>query len=207
LGGAVLTHAHEDHAGNAAARAARGVPLAMADATRAALADSAPLALYRRATWGTPTPVRPDAPAADPAPLVLLPTPGHTADHHAVWDPERETLFGGDLFLNVRVRIAHLDEDLPALARSLRAMAALRPRRLFDAHRGLVPDPAAALAAKAGWTEDTIAEIGRLLDAGWPERRVRAAVLGGESATGWLSAGAYSRLNYVRAVARARAAA
>jgi glyoxylase-like metal-dependent hydrolase (beta-lactamase superfamily II) len=206
LAGAALTHAHEDHAGNAARLAALGVPLAMGAATRAAVAEVAPIALYRRATWGAMPPVRAAA-GFDPAPLALLPAPGHAPDHHVLWDAERETLFGGDLFLGVKVRIAHLEEDLPALARSLRAAAALRPRRLFDGHRGLVPDPAAALSAKAGWIEDTVAEVGRLLDAGWSARRVRAAVLGREELTGWFSAGAYSRLAFVRAVGRVRAAA
>jgi glyoxylase-like metal-dependent hydrolase (beta-lactamase superfamily II) len=207
LAGALLTHAHEDHAGNAARLAALGVPLAMGSATRAALADVAPLALYRRVTWGAMTPLRADPAPFDPAPLALHPAPGHAPDHHVAWDAERETLFGGDLFLGVKVRIAHLEEDLPALARSLHAAAALRPRRLFDGHRGLVPDPVPALEAKAAWVEDTVAAVARLLDAGWPARRVRDAVLGREELTGWLSRGAYSRLGFVRAVAAARGAA
>ena len=141
----------------------------------------------------------------DPAPLRLLPTPGHCADHHVVWDPERETLFGGDLFLGVKVRIAHRSEDPRALARSLRAMAALRPRRLFDGHRGLVRDPIPLLEAKAAWVEDTIAAMERLLDAGWPTARVRDTLLGREEMTGYLSFGEYSRTSFVHAVRDGRA--
>ena len=37
------------------------------------------------------------------------------------WDAERETVFGGDLFLGVRVRVAHPGEDPRQLARSVRA--------------------------------------------------------------------------------------
>lgn len=205
LAGAVLTHAHEDHAGNAALLARLGVPLAMGAATRAAIGDVAPIALYRRLTWGTMAPLRDEPRPFDVAPLALLPTPGHSADHHVVWDAERETLFGGDLFLGVKVRIAHRSEDPRALARSLRVAAALRPRRLFDGHRGLVADPVPLLEAKAGWVEDTVAEVERLLDAGWPARRIRDAVLGrGEDLTGLVSFGEYSRANLVRAVRRAR---
>jgi glyoxylase-like metal-dependent hydrolase (beta-lactamase superfamily II) len=205
LAGAVLTHAHEDHAGNAARLARLGVPLAMGAATRAAVAHVAPVALYRRVTWGTMPPLVAEPASFDPAPLVLLPTPGHSPDHHVLWDPERATLFGGDLFLGVKVRIAHEHEDPRALARSLRMAAKLRPERLFDAHRGLVPDPVAALEAKAGWVEDTIASVERLLDAGWPIRRIRDAVLGREEFTGLVSFGEYSRTNMVHAVQRARA--
>lgn len=198
--GAIVTHQHEDHAGNVARLARSGVPLAMGAATRAVIEAVTPIDAYRRFTWGAMSSLQADAPRFDPAPLVLVPTPGHTPDHHAVWDPEHETLFGGDLFLGVKVRIAHPTEDLRALARSLRTAAALRPRRLFDSHRGLVDEPVAALEAKAAWLDDTVGAVERLLDAGWSERRVRNAVLGGESAVGWLSRGEYSRAGFVRAV-------
>lgn len=206
LRGAVVTHQHEDHAGNAARLARRGVPLAMADGTRGAIAAVAPIAPYRRVTWGAMEAVALDAPSFDPAPLVLVPTPGHTTDHHAVWDPERETLYGGDLFLGVQVRIAHPSEDPRALARSLRAAAALRPRRLFDGHRGLVPGAGAALEAKAAWTDDTVGEVERLLDRGWSDRAIRDRLLGGESLVGRLSGGEYSRAAFVAAVRRTRGA-
>jgi glyoxylase-like metal-dependent hydrolase (beta-lactamase superfamily II) len=206
LAGAVVTHLHEDHAGNAALLSRLGVPLVMAAATRAAIADDAPIALYRRVTWGRMMPLRDDPAPFDLGPLALLPTPGHSADHHAVWDAETGTLFGGDLFLGVKVRIAHRWEDPRALARTLRAAAALGPRRLFDGHRGLVADPVRALEAKADWVEDTIAQIDRLLDAGWPAARVRDAVLGREELTGYVSWGAYSRTNFVHAVRGTRTA-
>ena len=207
LAGTVITHQHEDHAGNAALLSGLGVPLVMSATTRTALAGVGRIALYRRVTWGRMAPLR-DAPVPfDLAPLALVPTPGHSADHHAVWDAETGTLFGGDLFLGVKVRIAHRWEDPRALARSLRAAAALGPRRLFDGHRGLVADPVRALEAKAGWVEDAVAQIDRLLDAGWPTARIRDAVLGGEEFTGFVSQGAYSRANFVRAVRGTRDAA
>lgn len=197
---AVVTHQHEDHAGNAARLAAAGVPLAMSAATRAAVAHVPPPGFYRDFTWGRMPAVPADAPAGDAAPLALVSTPGHSPDHHAVWDAERGTLFGGDLFIGVKVRVAHPGEDLRALARSLRAAAALRPRRFFDAHRGLVPNAAGALGAKAAWVEDAVARVEALLARGWPARRVRQAVLGREEFAGYISRGHYSRLNFVRAV-------
>lgn len=205
LCGAVVTHAHEDHAGNVAALATAGVPFAMSKATRLALRGAAPPALYRRFTWGRMRPYPFDwatfhGAAFRPAPLVLIRTPGHSPDHRAVWDPRTRTLFGGDLFLGVRVRVAHPGENLHALVHSLRAAAALRPKRLFDAHRGLIPNPVAALEAKAAWIEDTVAAVERLLDRGWPAWRVRRAVLGREELAGYLSLGEYSRSNFVRTV-------
>ena len=202
--GAVVTHQHEDHAGNVALLAGRGIPIAMADATRAAVRRVGPIGLYRRVTWYPMRPLPGGAPELVPAPLVLVPTPGHSPDHHAVWDPETETLFGGDLFLGVKVRIAHHEEDPRRLVDSLRAAAALRPRRLFDAHRGPVPNPTESLLAKAAWHEETIGAVDALIDRGWSDRAILRAVLGGESLTGWLSARDYSRLNFVRVVRASR---
>jgi glyoxylase-like metal-dependent hydrolase (beta-lactamase superfamily II) len=204
LRGAVLTHKHEDHAGNVEALARRGVPLAMSDATRAAVRVPQRIGFYRRFTWRAMTPLVTTPVPLALAPLELVPTPGHSSDHHAVWDPGTRTLFGGDLFLGVKVRIAHPGEDPRRLARSLRAAAALEPRRLFDAHRGPVPAPAAALRAKADWLDETLAAVDRLLDAGWSDAAIRQAVLGREELAGWFSRGDYSRLNFVRAARQSR---
>ena len=200
--GAIVTHRHEDHAGNVEALARLGLPLLMGEATRRSVEAVGAIGLYRHVTWGQMPSLRTRVPTLDAAPLVLVPTPGHSSDHHAVWDPRTRTLFGGDLFLGVKVRIAHPGEDPRALARSLRAAAALAPVRLFDAHRGLVRDPVPLLLAKAAWIDETVGAIERLLAAGWPERRIRQRVLGREGLAGYVSRGDYSRLNFVRAVRR-----
>jgi glyoxylase-like metal-dependent hydrolase (beta-lactamase superfamily II) len=198
--GAIVTHRHEDHAGNVALLAARALPLAMSAATRAAVRDVGPIGFYRRFTWQQMTPLPPTAPELDPAPLALVATPGHSSDHHAVWDAERETLFAGDLFLGVRVRVAHPGENPRLLAASLRTAAALAPRRLFDAHRGPVRDPVALLTAKADWIDETVHAIERRLADGWSDHAVRREVLGREEWAGYVSRGDYSRTNFVRAV-------
>lgn len=198
--GAIITHHHEDHGGNAELAARRGLPLAASEATLALLRAGEPIGLHRRIIWGTPrrlvTPVEPLASDA----LRLIATPGHAADHHVVWDAERETLFAGDLFLSVKVRAAHPGEDPRELARSVRAAAALGPRRMFDAHRGLVPDPVSALIAKADWLDETIAAIERRIAEGWSDRAIARDILGREDAAHYVSRGAMSKINFVRAV-------
>lgn len=201
--GVCLTHHHEDHAGNVNWLAKHGVPVAMGAATRAALDAPGPVGLYRKLVWHEMRPLRREPDPFAPPDAVLVPTPGHTDDHHAVWLPERRWLFGGDLFLGVKVRIAHPGEHPIALVQSLRAAAALGPRRLFDAHRGEVADPVGALEAKADWLEATVARIRTLHAAGWPTARIRAEVLGREVLTGYVSRGDYSRGSLVRAVLRA----
>lgn len=199
----VITHHHEDHAGNVELVAARGIPIWMPAATVPLVTTVERIRAYRRYTW---TPMRPLTTRVQPltlAPLVAIATPGHCADHHAVFDPGTRTLFSGDLFLGVAVRIAHHDEDPWALIDSLERAAALEPQRMFDAHRGLVENAASALRAKAKWHRALITTLSERIEAGDTDEQLLRDVLGGESVTGFASGGEYSRRNLVRIV-RAR---
>jgi glyoxylase-like metal-dependent hydrolase (beta-lactamase superfamily II) len=198
--GAIVTHWHEDHAGNAPLLAARGLPLRMHPECEATLRTRPPVKLYRHLVWGwTP---RLDAALRDfdPAPLSIVPLPGHTPDHVAVWDAERRILVSGDLFLGVKVRVAHRHEAPHRLLESLRAAATLEPRLLLDAHRGPVPDGAAALRAKIAWLEETIGLIEQGHSRGEAPRGIARRVLGREGLVGYASGGEYSKLAFVQAV-------
>lgn len=202
--GAILTHAHEDHAGNVERLARRGLPIQMAPESESDARAPEPIGLYRRLCWGAYTPLRTAlTPFADPA-FELMPARGHSRDHHVVWDAERETLFCGDLFIGIKVRVAHQNEDIRGQVPVLRSMAALRPRRVFDGHRGALADPVAELTAKADWMEEMIGAIEHRASEGWSERAIRNDVLGREDSTGVASFGDYSRLNFVRQVLRTR---
>lgn len=198
--GAIVTHWHEDHAGNVPLLAARGLPLRMHPECEAALRARPPVKPYRRLVWGwTP---RLDAARRDfdPAPLQMISLPGHTPDHVGVWDAERRILASGDLFLGVKVRVAHAHEAPRRLVASLRTAAALEPKLLLDAHRGPVPNAAAALRAKVAWLEQTIGEIEAAHARGERPREIARRVLGREGLVGYASGGEYSKLAFVQAV-------
>ena len=200
--GVIVTHSHEDHAGNVPALVATGLPMLMTEACEAELRSRPAIRVYRRVVWGrTPTLSQAIEPF-DPSPLTVLAAPGHSADHLVVWDAERRILVSGDLFLGVKVRIAHDHESPRTLVSTLRRMAALEPRLLLDAHRGVVRDGAAQLRAKADWTEETIAAIERLAAEGVAVDAIVRRLFGGESLVGWVSGGEYSRAGFVRAVLR-----
>lgn len=199
----IVTHQHEDHAGNVDRVAVSGTALVMSAATRNALASQPPMGAYRRFAWGSWRGLDAAAGAAtEPRveAMELVPTPGHSDDHHVVLDTATGTVFGGDLYLGVKVRVARPGEDPRALAASLRRIAALGPARFFCAHRGPVPDPAATLGAKADWIEETIGRIESLAARGWAPAAIRDEVLGREPWTTLVTAGDLSRLNLVRAV-------
>ena len=204
--GAIITHHHEDHAGNIEMVARRGIPVWVAPLTVPLVTTPAPTGAYRRLTWRAMRPLTSAVTPFAPDSLTPIAAPGHCADHHIVWHPASRTLFSADLFLGVAVRIAHHDEDLWLGLESLDAAAALEPARMFCAHRGFVPDPVLALKAKATWTREMIDSIAARIGRGETDAQILASLMGGESVTGWASVGEYSRRNFIRSV-RARVSA
>ena len=198
-----MTHWHEDHAGNVPALAATGLPMADARGVRGAAARASGDPPRIGASCGGRTPTLSQAlEPFDPAPLTVLAAPGHSPDHMVVWDPERRILVSGDLFLGVKVRVAHDHESPRTLVETLRQMAALEPQAAARRASRRVRDGAAQLRAKADWNEETIAAIEQLAAEGVGVGGDRAAAVRGGVAGGWLSGGEYSRSGFVRAVLR-----
>jgi glyoxylase-like metal-dependent hydrolase (beta-lactamase superfamily II) len=203
--GAIVTHWHEDHAGNAPRFASSRMPLWIAPSTEAQLRARPAVKAYRHFVWGQPLRLADALVPLDPAPLRVIATPGHSTDHHVVFDPATRTLFSADLWLGVKVRLYAASENPHQIVRSLTDAIALEPERMFDAHRGAVDDPVTALTAKRDWLEDTIGAIERRLDAGDDERAIVHKALGGEDRTTQvITQGEYSRANLVRIVAMNR---
>jgi glyoxylase-like metal-dependent hydrolase (beta-lactamase superfamily II) len=200
--GAIVTHWHEDHAGNVATLARGGLPIQLRADTERVLRARPEIQLYRRAIWGHPPPLASLVRPFETQEFETLHTPGHSEDHQVVWDTATGTMFSGDLWLAVRARVLHSSEDPHLIVDSLRRAAARSPDRMFDAHRGPVNNPVGALNAKADWLEETLETIARRIDEGWSDREIVARVLGGEERAAIVSRGDYARANLVRAVRR-----
>jgi glyoxylase-like metal-dependent hydrolase (beta-lactamase superfamily II) len=202
IAGVVVTHGHDDHAGNVELLARAGVPLQMGAATEAYLRTPQRRNWYRKWTWGG-MPLLRAVPQRFQAPgLELIAASGHSHDHHVVWDAATRTLFAADLFLGVKVRVAHPvhREDVRGQVGSIRRALALRPRRVFDAHRGLLADGAGLLAAKATWMEEMIGAIDQRIDRGWPDGAIAREVLGPEPLLRYTTGNDFSHANFVASV-------
>ncbi len=196
--GALITHQHEDHAGNVELLARLGVPIGIDARTLAVVQTSHRIGLYRHVVWQSMAPLRTSfEPFVDDA-LSLVYAPGHSPDHHVVWDAETRTLFAGDAFLGVKVRVAHRYENPREHVQSLRAMLSREPSRVFCAHRGLLRGGALLLAAKADWMEEMIGRIHALHAEGLRVSEIRVALFGRRVPIDWMSAGDYSSDNFVR---------
>jgi glyoxylase-like metal-dependent hydrolase (beta-lactamase superfamily II) len=204
--GAIVTHWHEDHAGNVSLLAGFGIPMIMRDDTAATLRQRPSIQLYRRVVWGHPPAVVGPIRSFEAPDFQCIHTPGHSSDHQVVFDRQTGTLFSGDLWLGVRSRVMHASEDPYVIVNSLRLAARLSPSRMFDAHRGLVDEPRTALNARAQWLTEILGEIERRLAEGWSDREIVRRVLGGEERASYVSHGDYSRRNLVKAVRRRAAA-
>ncbi len=71
--------------------------------------------------------------------LELIPTPGHTDDHVAVWISELRLLLAGDA-AEQPIPYVNAPSDLPTLRASIRLLAALDPVTVIPCHGGTV-DP------------------------------------------------------------------
>jgi ribonuclease/clavin/mitogillin len=200
--GAFITHHHEDHAGNVPWLAQRGVPMTMDPRTEHALRAPEPIGLYRRVTWQAMQPLtHPVAPFVADG-LQLASAPGHAPDHHVVWDAETGTLFAGDLFLGVKLKVGHWYDDPRAHVRALHACIARSPAQVYCAHRGLLRGGPQLLTLKAEWLESLIARVEGLARDGMDRASIRAQVLGARGMTHWASFGDYSPDHIVRAILR-----
>jgi ribonuclease/clavin/mitogillin len=199
---AIVTHWHEDHAGNVGLLASQGLPLLVRGDTESTLRTRPDVQLYRRVVWGYANALTRPLIPFDGGRFECIHTPGHSADHQVVWDATTGTLFSGDLWLGVRSRILHASEDPYAIIDSLRIIEALQPTRMFDAHRGLVENPAVAIRAKIDWLSETLGTVETLIAQGFSDRQIVKEVLGGEEMAAIASRGDYSRRNLVKAVRR-----
>lgn len=186
----LLTHHHEDHAGNAARIATRYqlTPLAP-EPGRAKLSRGYRIPPIQRLIWGSPQPVDTESlperiPMAEGGDLHSVPTPGHARDLTCFHWPERGYLFTGDLYLSKSIRYLRADENLLQLMQSINKVLALEFDVLFCPHRGIVAQGHLALREKLDNLRTLCDRAGRLHGEGIELEEIINRLLGPED---WLS--------------------
>ena len=200
----LLTHHHEDHAGNAARIASRyGLVPQAPQASRAWLRDGFGIPPIQHLVWGAAPPVE-----TDPLPpevtldggvrLDVIPAPGHAPDMVCLHWPDRGWLFSADLFLSRRLTHLRYDEDLGATIASLDRVLDRDFDTVFCAHRGVVLDGHTALRDKRDYLANLCERSQALRRQGRSVRQIRRQLLGAEDAVSWATALGISKRNLIR---------
>ena len=200
------THSHEDHiGGNAELQRARGgVPIFAHPLALPVLANPRLQYLqpYRRFFWGWPQPSQGSALGewveTERHHFQVIPTPGHSPDHVALYEPDEGWLFSGDAFIGGRDRAGRLDYDLYAIIDSLNKLAALDAAVLFPGSGTVRTDPTAALRRKAQDLQELGEEVRRLHAQGLSVGTIKRRLLGPEPYIRWLTLGHFSGAHLIR---------
>lgn len=164
----VLTHHHEDHAGNAGPLQEAGLEVVAPPLTARLLAEDLPVPFYQHMAWGRMRPARlgtyEGRVRIGSYEAEVLPAPGHAVDQVVLYIPEKRWLFSGDVLIHERVKAFRGDEDFAASLETLERLVELEIDVLFCGHRPVAENGGAALARKLEWFRQ-IEEGVRRLDA------------------------------------------
>jgi glyoxylase-like metal-dependent hydrolase (beta-lactamase superfamily II) len=210
----VNSHSHEDHiGGNALLQCAWGMPIRAHPLALPILANPSlqQLQLYRRVFWGWPEPSHGE-PVGEwiETPryrFQVIHTPGHSADHVCLYEPEQGWLFSADAYIGGQDRAARADYDIYAIIASLKKLAALRLTALFPGSGTVrLNDPATDIQDKVAYLEDLGARVRELHDQGCSEQAIHARLLGSETKLYYMTLGHFRGSYLVQAYLRPPAA-
>jgi len=204
----VNTHTHEDHiGGNGPLQRKRpGLQIRAHPLALPVLADPRgrqPLHPYRRVMWGWPEPSQAQSLSdgevieTDRFRFRVVYTPGHSADHICLYEPERGWLFTGDLFVGGLDRAMRAGQDVWETISSLKLIAALPATTLFPGSARVRHDPATELAAKIAYLEELGERVLSLHRQGRSVREIIRALLGGPMLIEFITLGHFSRRQLV----------
>lgn len=198
----LLTHHHEDHAGNAGAihRMTGVQPRAPAE-TVEILERGFHIPLIQKLIWGA-------AGRAEAAPLpdritmggeAVIPvfTPGHARDMTCYLLPERGWLFSADLYIANRLKMLRSDEDIPTLLDSTRRVLAHDFDTILCPHRGVVENGRQRLQEKLDYLLDLSEKALALQEQGQDLPAITKRLLGKEGLISVLSRYDFSKRNLI----------
>lgn len=167
----VLTHHHEDHTGNAAwIQQHCPVPLFIHPLGLELTKVDGDYPNYRRVTWGNRAAFNAQSISNRIRSRTLdwqvIHTPGHAADHVALFHKESGRLFTGDLFVTPKTRVMMKSESVHLLVASLRTLLALPFQSVFCSHSGYLHNGRALLEQKLHFLESLQQQILQLYKEG-----------------------------------------
>ncbi len=202
----LLTHVHEDHCGNAAMLASKGVAVFAPEAAIRQAMDEPRLPLYRRLIWGRRPPFQalplPEAIETKRHLLRVIEAPGHTPDHVVFFEEKKGWLFTGDFFLTARPRLVLKDEDLAATIRSLENLASLPFRLILGAHEGILQGGPALFRQKRDYLLGLREKVEALRGEGLSDEEIDVRLFPSKPLITRVSRGEWASLHMIKTLGR-----
>ncbi len=186
----LITHHHEDHAGNAEAiRKLTGVTPLAPELTKEKLRNGFNIPLMQKLIWGSPgrahTEELPDELVLDNGDAITpVFAPGHAKDMTCYLIKDRGWLFSADLYIANRLKLLRADEDVPTLLNSVQKVLTYDFDTLFCPHRGIVPEGQQRLKEKYDFIVNLAGDAQHLHQKGFSDIDISEQLLGKE---GWFS--------------------
>lgn len=201
----LLTHHHEDHAGNGARiRQELRIPVFSPAGSVEPLSRGFSLYPYQRIVWGTPRSFEPDNTVPgrmefeNGISLEAISVPGHAPDLTCYHAPDQGWLFAGDLFITPRPTHLRKDEDIHQEIQSLYRVLGLDFEVLFCGHRGVLTEGHQAIREKLNYLESLRDQVQGLQREGKPDGEITRILLGREDAMTWATTFHFSKKNLIR---------
>lgn len=167
----IITHNHEDHTGGAAyLQQQMNLPIFINEMSTGACKQKANYPLYRQLFWGKRMPFEALPLGATfesrHAQWDVIATPGHAADHVALFNRATRQLFTGDLYVTPKTKVVLREESIPTTIASLQRVLTYEFDEVFCCHAGYVRDGRAALQQKLDYLLDLRTRIQTLREEG-----------------------------------------
>ena len=200
-----LTHYHEDHAGNAAyLHQTFSWPVLAGTKTCAMLAQRHRLRPYEHFMWGDLESMRAQEMGkqlkTNRYSFDVIESPGHSADHIVLHEPEQGWLFSGDMFLGPKIKYFRRDECLYTTIISLNRLLQLEFETLFCGHNPQTKHAKAMLARKRDHLFELYGQVAKRYHAGQALTQILAEMGQGREQVfvKWITLGDVSFANMLR---------
>ncbi|UTW47043.1 MBL fold metallo-hydrolase [Bacterioplanoides sp. SCSIO 12839] len=200
----LITHHHEDHAGNASRIAEMKNLLPYApELGQQKIATGYRTPWLQQLIWGRLIPARtqplPESMRLDDGTeIIAVHTPGHAKDLTCLFFPQQKYLFSGDMYISRSLKMLRADENLAQLITSLETLLALDFEVLFCPHNGIVEKGKQALQDKYNNLIKLCQQAASLHRQGSTEAEIMLSLVGKEGVLAKITGGNFSKQNLIR---------
>lgn len=203
----LLTHYHEDHAGNAYdLKKLFNTKIFSHNLSVSYLENGYKMLPYEKIIWGVPEKFSPDFIYSDKVEIGkyafnVIHTPGHSVDSVSLLEINRGWLFTGDLFISAKPKYLRRDENIYTILESLKKLLNYDFDVMFCAHRGIVDEkPKELISKKIEYIEELIDKVKKLHEKGYRVKKIRNKLLGFEDITSFATNFDFNKLNIVKSI-------